>query len=90
LVGCIVDCWNLLLGGVLEGVVEEIGEGRKGVGLVYTSKRSTSLDPGSFAPMTGAVTVIDIDDEFERVVVEEPCHPGVTPQCFGTVEVVVP
>ena len=26
----------------------------------------------------------------ERVVVEEPCDPAVTPRCFGTVEVVVP
>ena len=63
---------------------------RKDSGLVYTPKRSTTLDPESFVAMTGGVTVTDIDDEFERVVVREPCDPAVVPKCFGYVEVEFP
>ena len=63
---------------------------RKGSGLIYTAKHSSNLTPGSFTPMSGAVNVTDIDDQFERVTVEEPCDPAVTPRCFGIVEVQAP
>ena len=55
-----------------------------------TPKRSSTLDPASFVPMAGGVIVTDIDDEFERVVVQEPCDPAVVPKCFGYVEVAFP
>lgn len=63
---------------------------RKGSGLVYTAKHSSNLASGSFTPMSGAVNVTNIDAQFERVTVEEPCDPAVTPRCFGIVEVVAP
>jgi alpha-tubulin suppressor-like RCC1 family protein len=58
---------------------------RKGSGLIYTAQHSTGLD--SFEPMTGTTTVTSIDDEWEQVVVEEPCDPAVTPRCFSRVAV---
>jgi len=63
---------------------------RKGSGLVYTAMRSTTLESGSFTAMTGSEIVTDIDEHFERVVIEEPYNPGSTPHCFGRVEVVNP
>lgn len=63
---------------------------RKGAGLVYTAKRSSTLTNGSFTPMTGAVTVTPINDQFERVSISEPCDPATTPRCFGRVEVTLP
>jgi hypothetical protein len=62
---------------------------RKGSGLVYTAKRSFTLY-APFTPMSGAVTVTTIDDQFERVTVSEPCDPATTPRCFGFVEVTAP
>ena len=62
---------------------------RKGSGLTYTPKRSFTLE-GDFVPMAGSVVVTPIDDEFERVVVSEPCDPAVVPRCFGFVEVAAP
>lgn len=65
---------------------------RKGSGLIYTAKRSSNLGDGSFAPMSGGVTVTPIpgDDQFERVIVSEPCDPATVPRCFGIVEVTAP
>ncbi|NNM31340.1 MAG: hypothetical protein HKO57_17645 [Akkermansiaceae bacterium] len=60
---------------------------RKGAGLVYTPKRSTTLGGGSFTPITGSVTVTPIDENFDRVVVEDPCDPDVVPKCFWTIDV---
>ena len=43
--------------------------------------------------MTGTPVVTPIpftDDQWERVVIEEPADPSVTPQSFVTVEVTVP
>lgn len=40
--------------------------------------------------MGGTTTLTDVDDEWERVVVEEPFDPVVTPSCFSRVEVVLP
>jgi hypothetical protein len=61
---------------------------RKDSGLIYTPQRSTSL--ASFDPMTGTTTVTGIDDHWERVVIEEPVDPAVTPHCFGRVAVTFP
>lgn len=63
---------------------------RKNAGLVYVAKRSTSLAPGSFAAMTGTETVTPIDDQFERVVISDPCDPAILPKCFAIVEVSIP
>lgn len=62
---------------------------RKGSGLTYTPKVSSTLLPGSFAEMTGTETVspIGTDGKFERVVVRQPYDPAVTPKGFGIVEV---
>lgn len=62
---------------------------RKGSGLSYTPQISTTLEPGSFAPMTGTPTVTDIDDEWEHVVVEEPYDPVTTPSSFSRIEVML-
>lgn len=66
---------------------------RKNSGLIYTPKRSNTLAIGSFLPMTGTPVVTPIpftDDQWERVVIEEPADPSVTPRSFVTVEVTVP
>jgi len=63
---------------------------RIGSGLSYTAKRSTDLTNGSFTPMSGAVTVTPIDDQFERVTITEPCDPATVTRCFGRVEVTLP
>jgi hypothetical protein len=62
---------------------------RKGSGLIYTPKVSSTLLPGSFAEMTGTETVspIGTDGKFERVVVRQPYDPSVAPKAFGIVEV---
>jgi len=61
---------------------------RKGSGLVYSAVRSSDL--AVFTPMVGKVTVVDIDSEWERVTVEEPCDPETVTQCFSRVEVILP
>jgi len=43
---------------------------RKGAGLIYTPKRSGSLLSGSFVPITGDTTVTEIDDTWERVILQ--------------------
>lgn len=59
-------------------------------GMTYTPKVSTTLDPGSFAPMGGTITVTPIGVAWERVVVDEPRNPATTPRAFGVVEVTPP
>jgi hypothetical protein len=63
---------------------------RKGSGLIYTPKISTSLAVGSFQPMTGTAIVSQIDTNWERVVIEEPYNPASTPKFFSIVEVKLP
>jgi len=60
---------------------------RKDAGLNYTPIISTTLQADSFQPMTGRTFVTDIDAERERVIVEMPVDPSVTPKCFGAVNV---
>jgi len=61
---------------------------RKGSGLVSSAVRSSNLVV--FTPMVGKVTVVDIDSEWERITVEEPCDPETVTQCFSRVEVILP
>ena len=63
---------------------------RIGSGLTYTPKKSISLDPGSFVPLTGTQAVTSIDGEWERVTVDEPCDPGTAATCFSHVVVALP
>ncbi len=65
---------------------------RKGSGLVYTPKKSTSLDPAGWINVSDppTVTPIGTDGLWERVVYEEPSDPAVVPACFGRVEVAIP
>ncbi len=59
----------------------------KGSGLVYTPKKSTTLESGSFVEMEGSVSTEDLGGGLERVTVSEPCDPATTPVCFSVVEV---
>lgn len=61
---------------------------RKNSGLNYTPLKSADLS--TFIPMTGTPTIIDIDDEWERVVIEEPCDPTNDTKCFSKVKVSLP
>jgi ELWxxDGT repeat protein len=54
---------------------------------VYRPKCSSSLEAGSYVDMTGAETVIDLDADWERVVIEQPLDSARTPRLFGVVEV---
>jgi hypothetical protein len=63
---------------------------RKGSGLSYLPKTSSSLAAGSFAPMGGVETVVDIDSTWERVIVMEPVNPALVKRRFGIVDVEFP
>ena len=63
---------------------------RKGSGLVYTPKKSTSLEPGSFVALEATPALASIDAEWERDTIDEPCNPLATPTCFSFVEVALP
>lgn len=71
-----------------ESVIQVEFVRRKNSGLIYAPKWSSDLQ--RFEPMGGTEKVELIDDEWERVIVSEPCDPAVTPRCFGVVEVVLP
>ena len=60
---------------------------RIGSNLVYTPEVSTTLEDFSFAPMTGEPVITNIDTEWERVMLDEPADPAVTPRYFGRVGV---
>ena len=63
---------------------------RKGSGLIYTPKRSSTLEPGSFVAMGGTPLVTSINDDWERVVVQEAANPATLPASFAVVEVRLP
>ncbi len=63
---------------------------RKGSGLIYTSQKSTTLAPGSFVPMTGAITVQNLGAECERVIVLEPVDLRTTPNFFSRLQLTLP
>jgi len=63
---------------------------RKGSGLQYVAKTSPSLASGSFTPMAGTETILDIDSTWERVTVQEAIDPALSPKRFGVVEVTLP
>lgn len=61
---------------------------RKGCGLDYVPEISSDLV--TYLPMTGTATVTGIDDEWERVVIQQPPNPAGAAQLFGRVEVTLP
>ena len=63
---------------------------RRGDGLLYEAKKSTTLLPGSFSLFLGTEIVEIIDDEWERVIINEPCDPSIIPHSFSRVEVRLP
>ena len=63
---------------------------RKGSGLIYTPQKSTTLAPGSFGAMTGAITVQNLGAECERVIVLEPVDLTTTPNFFTRLQVTLP
>ena len=75
-------------GGQTEWTVEYLR--RKGSGLSYVPKVSTTLEPGSFLPMGGTETVEDIDGTWERVRLSQPWDTTTQPKRFSTVDVTLP
>lgn len=63
---------------------------RKGSGLVYTPKVSSTLAGGTFVPMTGTTTVTDLGSQWERVRLDQPRNPATQRRGFGIVEVTPP
>ena len=62
---------------------------RKNSSLTYTPRKS--LDMKTWLPISSStpISVTDLDTEWERVVIAEPCDPA-TPAFFGRVEVMMP
>lgn len=63
---------------------------RKGSGIRYVPKVSSSLAPDGFVPMSGVVTVTDLGPLWERVRLDQPRNPATHPRGFGVVEVTLP
>lgn len=62
---------------------------RKHSGLNYSTRETTSLAEGEWQNVTGTSKVTDIDAVWERVVIEQPYEPGVSPRRFLTTVVVM-
>ena len=63
---------------------------RIGSGLIYTPKKGSSPQPGSWQNLSAPGTVTPIDANWERVHHDEVFTPGSTPAMYGTVEVTLP
>ena len=80
------------------GVVEIDGESflrveylrRRGSGLTYATEFSSTLSNGSFVAATASEQVSAIDDQWERVIIDEPYDPDTTPRRFSRVGVSLP
>jgi hypothetical protein len=59
-------------------------------GLIYSPQKSTTLDSGSWSPLSSAPTVTPINTSWERVIHSEPYTPGTTIRLFDRVEVTLP
>jgi len=53
--------------------------------LIYTPKITTDLK--AYETMSGQTNVVRIDADWEKVRIDTPCDPSITPRMFGTVEV---
>ncbi|MGC6567266.1 MAG: hypothetical protein ACON38_16855 [Akkermansiaceae bacterium] len=56
-------------------------------GLIYRPMKSSSLEQSSFVPMTGTELVTPVNDEWERVTIDEPYDEVDASTMFGVVEV---
>lgn len=56
-------------------------------GLIYRPMKSSSLEQSSFVPMTGTELVTPVNDEWERVTIDEPYDEVDGSTMFGVVEV---
>ena len=60
-------------------------------GLIYLPQKNGDLtNPNTWVPLTDEPTVISLSANWERVIYEEPYDSGITPQCFGRVQVTLP
>lgn len=55
---------------------------------IYRPKCSSSLQAGSYVEMSGPETVTPLNEDWERVIIEQPLDTGLTPRLFGVVEVI--
>lgn len=62
---------------------------RIGSGLIYEPQKSPDLSEGSWAAVATTPTVLPIDGQWERVIIEEPLNAG-TMRWFGRVRVTLP
>ena len=64
---------------------------RKNSGLTYTAQKSPDIvNPASWEGLTDTPEVISLNDDWERVIYEEPYDATTTRRCFGRVEVSLP
>jgi hypothetical protein len=63
---------------------------RKGSGLVYTPRKSSTLESPSWIPLSATPTVVPINATWERAIYEEPVHLTTAPCYFGIIEVFLP
>ncbi|MBK1826929.1 PKD domain-containing protein [Haloferula rosea] len=63
---------------------------RRSSGLIYSPEKSSTLEPGSFTSLTGAVSVDDLGGTWERVTIDEPCNTSADTRCFTRVAVTLP
>ena len=60
---------------------------RVGRDLIYLPEKSTTLETGSFEPITGIGFAEVIDPQWVRMTIDEPYNPLSTPRFFSVVEV---
>ena len=58
---------------------------RKGAGLTYTPQKAGSLEAGTWQPLTATPTVVDVNGEWERVIVVEPLPAALENRAFARV-----
>ncbi|MGJ8638466.1 MAG: BACON domain-containing protein [Opitutaceae bacterium] len=62
---------------------------RKDSGLTYVPMKTDDLTQ-VFVPMSAMPIEEDVDDEWIRITVDEPCDPATEPKCFSHVQVLFP
>jgi hypothetical protein len=64
---------------------------RRNGGLIYTPRKSTDLDnPAAWSALTDEPSIATLNDDWERVIYEEPYDAGAVPHGFGRVEITLP
>lgn len=62
---------------------------RRSSGLIYSPVRTNNLTQ-AFVPLSGTPVIDEIDDEWFRYTVDEPCDSETASQCFSKVQVTLP